>query len=128
MNEVLTSSQTERRPKRRLGGWTRLGIVATIFWIVGAWTYVTSTNLEKARNWAELEVRLCMRAEEARRIKTGVDCWKRWRPAYEMMMESNKVEAPAVALVPVPIIWFVVWLSICVGRWVRAGFASSDGT
>ena len=44
---------------RYLGGWTRLGIIASVLWAIGAWFYVNKVALKAASDYSGLMYKVC---------------------------------------------------------------------
>ncbi len=109
----------------RLGGWKRIGIIASVVWILGAGIY-TFTTLDHDE--------LQLRYEEARDMK-GSPEWLLLRLHRALFSNDYLAEAyppdvspwPETAFVvggSVPLGWGFAYLVLFLVRWVKWGFMS----
>src|SRR5260370_30300780 len=104
----------------RISGWKRIGIIASIVWIIGAYVYTLSR--EQNADIA-LAVSLYRACEEAHH---GFDpeCDK---PLYDDNQGLYEPEpATVVAFVRVPLAWGFVYLTLSTLGWVRRGFGELE--
>jgi hypothetical protein len=114
--------------KKRLGGWTRLAIVASVLWALGSGFYtINDIAIDEGRlRSAEYSFVFAtcsneQTAEQTIRAKNrncGEEAWAAWsRPA-----KLSRWPALIVALGPLPFVWLFGWVIFLTARWVRAGF------
>lgn len=108
----------------RLNGWQRIGIIASVIWaIVGAiWGILETKRVHDARaGYAFSHV------YGPCRDQPGNDpdnvCFKQASAAYNAVPEESGWNIVALALIPIPIAWLIVYGFVVLGRWVRRGFA-----
>jgi serine/threonine-protein kinase len=96
--------------------WKRMGIVASVIWILGAGIYtlkVTSDQDVRTAVWAE---RTCLD------IHNGQDpdneCQKRRNDYLDETLPNDRIAAAIVAFVPVPLVWGFVYLVLFLVRWI----------
>lgn len=111
----------------KLNGWKRLGIIASVVWILIAWVHTfDSENDSESKAVASIHVT----CDENLAGKTG-DAWQRGfdecnKEADELLvraMAGARVDAAIVAFVPVPLGWGLAYLVLFLVRWVKRGFS-----
>jgi hypothetical protein len=103
----------------RLGGWVRLGIVASVIWAIGAYLYQMNVVTDRAARFANTDQAVCYIEQKT---QPDLDCSKAWRDGFDKSMGYSWGVPTVAALVPIPFGWLFVWLTVVVVRWVRAGF------
>jgi hypothetical protein len=109
----------------KLNGWQRIGIVASVTWILGAGLHTLNSEIEGASkaiasDHIECVSNLAGMTEEAR--KKGFDeCNKEASSAFSAAIVSARLEALMVALLPVPFGWGLGYLAPFLVSWVRRG-------
>jgi len=135
----------------RINGWQRIGIVASVVWMLVAGIYtlnVTSdADLEAAariyRDCADIRddanqrqreycwqqsaksadysavFNKCVQEFEAKNPDT---CSKRSADYAVNSLPNERIEAAAVALIPLPLAWGFAYLCLFLVRWVKRGF------
>lgn len=124
----------------KLTGWKRIGIIASVVWILGAGLYTYVTEMDKLSQFSGFSLNQCdelVRSDIDRCGKDGqIDkqceelAWKRWRKCNDEALDYiPKVAAPnarlvgaIVAFVPVPLGWGFAYLVLFLVRWVKRGF------
>ena len=96
--------------------WKRIGIVASVVWILGAGIYtlkVTSDQDVRTAVWAE---RTCLD------IQNGQDpdnkCEKRRNDYLDETLPNDRIAAAIVAFVPVALVWGFIYLVLFLVRWI----------
>jgi len=112
----------------KLDGWKRIGIVASIAWIVGAGAYTYNSESDRASDFiAEAHVRcdsdLQAWKDEQAREAAFQRCNKEAEDSLASAIDNARLEAVLVALVPVPLGWGFAYLVFFLVRWVKRGFA-----
>ena len=119
-----------KRP--RLGGWQRIGIVASVLWILGAGLAMRSHDVSNAQKQYEFAYSTCIdqkraqRADPTKPLATEIVsvCHKEGIDLYQLFLENSWGNVASVALVPIPITWLLAYMIIGIWRWVRRGFQS----
>jgi hypothetical protein len=114
-----------------LSGWKRIGIVASIGWILGA-GYYTLVSVSAADS--RFHVGLTLRCEEARPNGMTESEQTKWQercdsylPTGERLhqeLQAEWLEAAMVAFIPVPLAWGLVYLVLFLVGWIKRGFHS----
>jgi hypothetical protein len=115
-------------PPPRLNGWQRIGIVASIAWVIGAWVYMNNQQ-DRASSSAQL----CLSIERERENRVNAEaevarCWSNFHRDLPMALAEKRKEAVVSALGPVALGWMFAYFLIAVVRWVLNGFRRPAGT
>jgi hypothetical protein len=112
----------------KLNGWKRIGIVASIGWILGA-GYYTLEGVSAANS--RFHVGLALRCEEDRPNGMTESEQTKWQETCdsflspgEWQLKNERLEAAYVALIPVPFAWGLVYLVLFLVGWIKRGFHS----
>ena len=111
----------------KLNGWQRLGIIASVVWILVAWVHTYDSENDSASkaiasNQVTCDGNLAGKTGDA--WQKGLDeCNKRADESLTQAMAGARVDAAIVALVPVPLGWGLAYLVLFLVRWVKRGFA-----
>jgi hypothetical protein len=115
---------------RKLSGWKRIGIVASVVWAVGG--FIWANNNALSRNDWIIRNKIECKAESYQRSSQGLqpgpgdltadECETRYNKIWEKAIQHHWEEAAIFALVPIPFAWIIGWGLISIVRWVRAGF------
>jgi formylglycine-generating enzyme required for sulfatase activity len=97
--------------------WRRVGIVASIVWILGAGIYTLKVQGDVDSNFVSQKTQSCI---DAYNFKEPVyeECLKQ---GYDTVMErlpSERIEAAFVAFVPVLLAWGFIYLVLFLVRWI----------
>jgi hypothetical protein len=107
----------------KLNGWKRIGIIASIAWVLGAGIYTLTVDSDANALAAS---KIALSCEDA---NNGADpegkCSARADEYLAETISADRLEAAIVAFVPVPLGWGFVYLALFLVRWVRRGFASA---
>ena len=106
----------------RLNGWQRLGIVASVVWILGAGFYTANAVSDREAQTAADSTVAC---EDAHRDVLNPECNERGIDYLNATKNDARIEAALVAFVPVLLGWGFAYLALFVARWVRRGFAGA---
>jgi len=103
----------------KLNGWKRIGIIASVVWILGAGVYTF-----KVTNDADIKAAsgLTLSCEEAHNWRGSDECDKRSTAYLAEVAPYEPIKAALVAFVPVPLGWGFVYLVLFLVRWVKRGF------
>jgi hypothetical protein len=111
----------------RLSGWKRIGIIASVVWILGAGVQTYRSQIDILSN-SIASIHVACDSDLAG--KTG-DAWTTGfnecnKRANDSLAEANTnawFGAAIVAFIPVPLGWGFAYLILFLVRWVRRGFA-----
>jgi hypothetical protein len=104
------------------GGWTRIGIIASVIWAAGAYFYSINVDYSHRDRYVSVSYRLCsedLARQEKFNYSSCMD--KAWTDGQAFTKHST-VNAAILAFFPIPIGWLTVLAIIGVVRWTRAGF------
>jgi len=104
----------------RLNGWQRIGALASDVWVLAGSVYLINKDTHHATKQASLSMKACYQAGRK-------DCLKVYDATYAA---SRDVKATwgnwaMLAFVPIVAAWLVVWGTVTLLRWIRAGFRSA---
>jgi hypothetical protein len=104
--------------KMRLSGWQRIGIVASVIWVIGGGFWGNTVGLSQGE-YVRLAYEQCLHA----RIDTGWEpCHAKFEKDWPEAIKDHWYYAAAFAFIPIPLAWLVVWGMVSLVRWIRAGF------
>ena len=98
----------------RLNGWQRIGIVLSVLWAIfgGLWG---TLNIVRPTND---EINRCL-------VNPANSGFTNCRQLYGRRVVASKHITVAIALVPIPIAWLLVYIVVWIVRWIRRGFHPS---
>ena len=102
----------------KLNGWQRIGVVASFLWAIGASIYERMGQVKVATTYYESAVKNC----NGELIRTCLDAAKE---TYKDLLFFDSVKVADIVLVAIgPVIsgWILVYLTVKIVRWVKAGF------
>jgi hypothetical protein len=110
----------------RLNGWKRLGIIASVVWILGAGTHTYDSEIDSDSDFIASTHVKCDSDQVG---KTGGDytaafneCNKLAADSLALAISNDRFNAALVAFVPVPLGWGFADLVLFLVRWVKRGF------
>jgi len=106
----------------KLGGSKRIGIVASVAWILGAGAYTLITVGDAQIRYASS---LTISCEKADNWQGSPECDA--RSTDYLASVSPWPETAIVAFVPVPLAWGTAYLLLFLVGWIRRGFPDSRG-
>lgn len=106
----------------RLNGWKRIGIIASVVWILGAGLY-THGALQESDSKAAVAAALDCESYIPKGITSLAECDKRAADYLAGTHSGEWIGTAVVAFVPVPLGWGFVYLVLFLVRWVKRGFA-----
>jgi hypothetical protein len=105
---------------KKLNGWKRIGILASLTWMVCAGIHTCNSGVESSVAVASLMSNDCVK------IKPLAECEAREQDFLSATERGDEEWAALVAIVPVPFGWGAVYLALFLVRWVKDGFEKSD--
>lgn len=113
----------------KLGGWTRLGLIATVLW-VGTIAYLTVSEYRSTAPGANMTfVHFVPGTVVDEKAVIAVIVDKKGKETTGIVWDVPAVRWVAVLgfiLVPLSFIWIVIPVASFLFRWVRAGFEKSS--
>jgi hypothetical protein len=105
----------------KLNGWQRIGIIASVLWVICGFFYTFSVE-EKSLGQLNADI-------HAPCFESAHDD-AAWKVCEDAMMKQamsdlhfERTLATVVAFVPIPLAWGFVYLVLFLVRWIRRGFA-----
>ncbi len=111
----------------KVNGWKRIGIIASVVWILGVWVYTYDSEVNNAsKTIASIHVacdsNLAGKTGDA--WTTGFnDCDKQANDSLAEADANARLKAALFAFIPVPPGWGFTYLILFLIRWVKRGFA-----
>ena len=102
-----------------LSGWTRLGVLVSVIWAIGAGTFIRAGDVDAAVRMRSVHMRLCISDKYLKPDFNQAVCEQNAARNYDLSLEHSWARATAGALLPVALTWFVVWLVVAMTRRVR---------
>jgi len=99
-------------------GWKRIGMVLSVVWITSAYVYAWNTRMDLDKKFAVSVALAC----EAAHGDDDNRCIRGAEDYVEKMMPEERTGAAVVALVPVPLAWLSVYLTIWIVGWIERDF------
>jgi hypothetical protein len=110
----------------RLNGWQRIGIVLSILWALGAGLYTYKAHEARADKMSGRDYDACINAKETlsklpetKGINFVGDCVAEAAQSYQFWSQWKWSGTAIVALIPIPIIWLLVYIVVWATRWRR---------
>ena len=110
----------------RLGGWTRVGIVLTVAWVVFAFFYIEEHERDFQQGYTNRLYKTCTEDEVKRGNYEFKECMDFARKhTNENHPQQSKWQSLGQALFPVPFAWLLVYFGVIIVRWIARGFRRS---
>jgi len=107
---------------RKLGVWQRLGIIASVLWIIGGGLWQRTSDVERAQTFMNSSYQTCFDAHppNADRAYYATCMSKAWAD-YQIVVAGSWGNVAFFAIAPVALAWLAAFIAIVVSRWVLAG-------
>jgi len=105
-----------------LGGWQRLGIVASVLWAISAGVVAREADLRRAEGAMNFAYRVCSENADAEHDYDFSKCQKESEKTNEAFLQHSWASAALVVLAPLPLFWLLAYQLVGIWRWVRRGF------
>jgi TIR domain len=100
-------------------GWRRTGIVASIVWIFVGYFLGNNVEVDAGRRWYDMAYEIC----KVGGSKNIHQCHVEASEDAGRLHWNNAWQSGAVAaIVPIPLVWLLVWIVFRLSRWIRQGF------
>jgi hypothetical protein len=99
-----------------LNGWQRLGVVASVLWLVIGALYGNNAGLAQGD--------VCLMLLDTCSVDAET-CIRHFQTSYDAATANHWLYARGYAVVPVILGWLFAWALVAVVRWVRAGFSKA---
>jgi hypothetical protein len=110
----------------KLNGLQRIGIIASVVWILGAGVGTYFSEFNRASRFIASAHVLCDASLSGEtgdaRDKGFKECNKRTDDALAVADSSARLEAALIAFIPVPLCWGGAYIALLLVRWVKRGF------
>ena len=110
----------------KLNGWKRIGIVASVVWVLGAGIHTYDSEIERDSDFITSSHVKCdsdLPGTTGDAYQKGFDdCNKIADDSLALAISNDRFNAVLVAFVPVPLGWGFVYLVLFLVRWVRRGY------
>lgn len=109
---------------RRLNMWQRLGVVASVVWIIGAGLWLRASDVGRAQRMMQSEYQPC--SEVASQLTNGAieanqKCMTEALKTFEIMLQGSWGNAAIFAFGSTLLAWIAVYAIARTTRWVFAG-------
>jgi hypothetical protein len=108
----------------KFNGWQRIGIVASVVWILGTGFYTLSVDGNRDLSLASGMTLDCENSNNGR--DTNGECSKIGETFAMGMLPVEREHAAIVAFIPVPLGWGAAYLLLFLVRWIRRGFVKTN--
>jgi len=103
---------------KKLSGWKRIGIVASVLWAIGGYVWGASSVVTP-----QTFLLTCWEiAKEHPSLPEN--CAAEWQRYLKTYPDETRMYGLIYALVPIPFGWIIFGSLLGAGRWIRRGFAS----
>jgi hypothetical protein len=106
-----------------LNGWQRIGIVASVCWAIVGGLWVNSLVIDNLGASVSAELTSCLHNPE---MDWG-SCNRKFKADWPAAVADHWYWAALYTLVPIPIVWLIVYGLVGLVRWIVAGFRPRPG-
>ena len=106
-----------------LNGWQRIWLVASVCWIIGGSLWIHSFAIDDAHTGYEI----CFHSRSEGR--SAENCESKYAANLHAVVADpyHWLYTAALTLIPIPIVWLIVYGLVALVRWIKAGFAPKPG-
>jgi hypothetical protein len=110
---------------KRLNGWQRIGIVASILWAISTAVYLNLWYWEHAYESAARLAKSCENIAPEYRAQEDKDCWHSYPKNIALYMNGLGFwhDYMPFSLMPILLGWIIAYVVIAVVKWIKRGFA-----
>jgi hypothetical protein len=111
---------------KKLNGWKRIGIIASVLWILIAGIHTYDSEMDSAeKSIASIHIAcdgyLAGKTGDAWTIGFN-ECNREANDNLDIAIKGAWLDATLIALVPMPLGWAFIYLLLFLMRWVKRGF------
>jgi hypothetical protein len=116
----------------RLNGWQRIGIVASVCWLVGGGFWINGLTIGQLSEPVVNELRSCLESRSIQpdgSVPRNTDwgpCNEKFKRDYGPAVADHWFYAAAFTLIPIPLVWLIVYGIVWLSRWIRVGFSQQE--
>ena len=110
----------------RLNGWQRIGIVASVLWVIGGGLAARDADIRRASAMYSATYGICTQAEEKRPNYDFSRCIKEAGEAYEIQLKGSWEHVAVVSFGTIVLAWPLAFMLTGIWRWVKRGFNTSS--
>jgi hypothetical protein len=121
----------------KLNGWQRLGIVASVVWMIGGTIWIERNRIDQASATGDFNWNACLNAlDHDTAAKADIRVWEKGNEACAHRgtgatadaggFTSKLSESAGGAALALGIAWLLVYGLVGLGHWVRAGFKQAQ--
>jgi len=103
----------------KVNGWQRIGIVASIAWILSAGLYTHGSVMASYASMGALFEKTC---EQAHPNSNWDQCLKKLTDEIEVGDTIGWEDAALAGLIPIPLGWGLAYLVLFIVRWIKRGW------
>jgi hypothetical protein len=108
----------------KINGWKRIGIIASVAWILGAGIYVRVRESTADQHRERDTYVACVEDQAKMGNEASQMCADSLYADTQRDVANEQRGDVLTVFVPVPLAWGAVYLLLFLARWVRRGFAS----
>ena len=106
----------------KLNIWQRLGIIASVLWIVGGGLWQRLSDVAMYNASAQYAVNECLITQREAGLPRDLQfCSDKEAPWREHALSGSLENSAFVAIAPVVLVWLAAYLLLWLTRWVLAG-------
>jgi hypothetical protein len=105
----------------KLNMWQRLGIVASVLWIIGGGFWQRTADVHRASEFSEMNYTFCTEMISKHGDYNFKSCSEDAGREFKLALVGSWGNVAIFAFGPVLLAWLLAWVSVRVGRWVLAG-------
>ena len=113
----------------KLGGWARIGVVASVVWFFVGGFIGNKMAIDDAGDRTKLWFDQCVAINKGKLGEYGpyekvwTPCWNEHGSQFTKNAEGHWWAALALALIALPVAWLLGWLVVATISWISKGFA-----
>lgn len=116
----------------RLNGWQRIGVVASICWFIGGGLWINGIVIDELTAPVEADLKRCLESRSIQpdgSIPKDTDwgpCNQKFSRDFVPAVANHWYYAAAYTLIPIPIVWLMIYGLVVMGRWIKDGFKAAN--
>ena len=110
----------------KLSGWKRIGIVASVVWVIGGYFHEFHSVYDRALESYSTIKTHCYEHVDDDASPTKDECDRDFELSLNETFHDAREAGIFAALVPIPIAWGVTYFALFLGGWVKRGFVPAS--